>query len=78
MNGPPWVQIGRTIRLPVDPFLTSVHLDRDSLPEKLRGRLFLTMTEAAKLLDVDPRTLRRSLGVDDQTALKAVDGGRAA
>lgn len=77
MSGPPWVQIGRTIRLPVDPFLTSMHLHRDSLPEELRGKLFLTITEAAKLLDVDPRTLRRSLGIDDQ--LKAeVTGGRAA
>jgi excisionase family DNA binding protein len=27
----------------------------------MRGRLFMTVTEGAKILDVDPRTLRRAI-----------------
>jgi hypothetical protein len=31
----------------------------------MRGRLFMTVTEGAKILDVDPRTLRRSIEAND-------------
>jgi hypothetical protein len=36
------------------------HVTSD-LPALIRGRLFITVTEGAKILDVDPRTLRRSI-----------------
>lgn len=82
MTGSICVRVGAAVRLPVDAFLASVHLTRDALPDDLRGRLFLTVTQAAKLLDVDPRTLRRALDAADDkpTSLRAVPstGGRAA
>lgn len=82
MNGVPCVQIGKVWRIPTDPFLSDAQLTRESLPAELRDRLFLTITEAANLLSVDPRTLRRSLKLDEQrrgTGLRVVsDQGRAA
>jgi excisionase family DNA binding protein len=42
-------------------------------PPSLIGRLFTTVTEAAKVLDVDPRTLRRSIEAGECPAVRISD-----
>jgi excisionase family DNA binding protein len=42
-------------------------------PSSLIGRLFTTVTEAAKVLDVDPRTLRRSIEAGECPAVRISD-----
>jgi excisionase family DNA binding protein len=42
-------------------------------PAQLIGRLFTTVTEAAKILEVDPRTLRRSIEAGECPAVRISD-----
>jgi excisionase family DNA binding protein len=39
----------------------------------LMGRLFITVTEAAKILELDPRTLRRSIEAGECPAVRISD-----